>query len=106
MKRRIVFERAAEDDLVATTTDIRQDSPSAASRFVRETSRTFDQLAQQPEMGRQYETIHPRLQGLRIWRIRHFTKYLIFYHVTKDTVFVERVLYGGRDLDRILEEDE
>lgn len=105
MKRRIVVERAAEEDLVAATTDIQQDRPSAASRFVREASKTFDQLAQQPEMGRRYETTHPRLQGLRVWRIRHFTKYLIFYRVTEETVFIERVLYGGRDLERILGEN-
>lgn len=103
MRRRLVVERAAEEDLVATTTDILQDSPSAARRFVTAARRTFEQLARQPEMGRQYQTPHPRLQGLRIWRIRGFTRYLIFYRATEETVFIERVLYGGRDIARILD---
>lgn len=105
MKRKVVVERAAEDDLFENTEYIRQDRPSAASEFVTTARATFEQLAEHPEIGRRYQTTHPRLQHLRIWRIRRFEDYLIFYRMTKDTVFVEPVLYGGRDLGRILEGD-
>jgi hypothetical protein len=37
--------------------------------------------------------------------VERFENYLIFYRVTEDTLFIERVLYGGRDIEQILEGD-
>jgi len=31
-----------------------------------------------------------------------FDRYLIFYHATEQTLFIERVLHGARDIGRIL----
>ena len=105
MKRRIVVEQAAEDDLVETAMYILQNQPAAATRFIPAARASFERLAGHPEIGRNYKTTHPRLQGIRLWRVRGFEKYLIFYRADEQTVFIERVLYGGRDLERILEED-
>jgi hypothetical protein len=35
---------------------------------------------------------------------RGFERYLIFYHATADTLFIERVLHGARDIEQILQE--
>ena len=48
--------------------------------------------------------MHPRLQALRVWRISGFDSYVIFYRVVEETVFIERVWHGSRDIDRLLEE--
>ncbi len=42
---------------------------------------------------------------MRIWRVRGLENYLIFYRTDEQTVFVERVLYGGRNIERLLEGD-
>jgi toxin ParE1/3/4 len=42
---------------------------------------------------------------LHVWRVRGFEPYRIFYHATNDTVFIERVLHGARDIEHILDDD-
>jgi toxin ParE1/3/4 len=105
VKRRIIVERAAEDDLFESTAYIQSNNPAAAQRFVQAVRDTFERLADYPEMGRRYQTTHPRLQELRIWRVSGFENYLIFYRTSEDTLFIERVLYGTRDIDHLLEEE-
>ena len=102
MKRRLFIERAAEADLLETAAYIREKRPASAPQFVTAAREAFDLLAEPPGIGRPYQTEHLRLQGLRVWQVKGFEKYLIFYRAGKQTVYVERVLYGGRNLDWIL----
>lgn len=78
MKRRIVVELAAEEDLVETAMYILQAQPAAGTRFIPAARASFERPAEHPAIGRTYETTHPRLQCIRIWRVRGFEKYLIF----------------------------
>jgi toxin ParE1/3/4 len=105
VKRRIVVERAAENDLFEAMAYIQSNNPAAAQRFVQAARDMFEQLADYPELGRRYQTTHPRLQELRVWRIGGFENYLIFYRSSEGTLCIERVLYGTRDIDHLLEED-
>ena len=106
MIRRIVVERAAEADLLAAVAYYRREGSSAiARRFVAAAEETFARLAQTPDIGRHYQTDHPQLQHLHVWRVRGFEPYLIFYHATDDTLFIERVLHGARDIEHILEDE-
>jgi toxin ParE1/3/4 len=60
-------------------------------------------------MGRLVDVQSPLLQGLRRWRIKAFTDYLIFYQVNQLRIAVLRVVHGARDLAIIfaeMEEDE
>lgn len=102
MTRRIQVERAAEVDLAEITAEIREHRPASAPRFVKAAREAFQSLAAHPEMGRQYETTHPLLQNLRIWRVKGFESYLIFYRAGHASLYIERVLYGGREIERLL----
>jgi len=102
--RRIVVERAAEEDLFAAVAYyIQQGTPATARRFVTAVQETFARLAETPDIGHRYQTAQPRLQHLHVWRVRRFDRYLIFYHATEQTLFIERVLHGARDIERLLE---
>jgi toxin ParE1/3/4 len=104
--RRIVVERAAEADLFAAVAYYRRaGSPATARGFVAAAEETFARLAQTPDMGRRYQTDHPQLQHLHVWRVRGFEPYLIFYHATDATLFIERVLHGARYIEHILEDE-
>ena len=106
MTRRIVVEQAAEADLLAAVAYYRRGgSPATARRFVAAAEETFARLAQTPDIGRRYQTDHPQLRHLHVWRVRGFEPYLIFYHATDDTLFIERVLHGARDIEHILEDE-
>ena len=106
MTRRIQIERAAELDIAEITAEMRERQPASALRFVKATREAFQSLATHPQMGRQYETTHPLLQDLRIWRVKGFEKYLIFYRAGRASIYIERVLYGGRDIERLLAGEE
>lgn len=106
MTRRIVVEQEAEADLLAAVRYYRRArSPETARRFVTAAQETFVQLARTPDIGRLYQTTHPQLQHLHIWRVRRFERYLIFYYFTNQTLFIVRVLHGARDIERLLEEE-
>jgi toxin ParE1/3/4 len=103
VSRRIVVEQAAERDLFEAVAHYRREgTPATARRFVEAAQDTFAQLAQMPGLARSYQTDHPQLQHLHIWRVRGFAAYLIFYHATDDTVFIVRVLHGARDIEPLL----
>ncbi len=101
-----MVEQAAETDLFEAVAYYRREgSPATARRFVGAAQDTFAQLAQMPDMGRRYQTDHPQLQHLHVWRVRSFEQYLIFYHTTDDTLFIVRVFHGARDIAHLLEDE-
>lgn len=102
MTRRVLIERVAEVDMSEIAADMREHQPASAVRFVAAAREAFVQLATHPDMGRWYQTTHPRLQNLRIWRVKRFEKYLIFYRAGRASSYIERVLYGGRDIEQLL----
>lgn len=102
MTRRIQIERAAELDIAEITIALRERQPASATKFVKAARTAFRLLATQPEMGRRYQTTHPLLQNLRVWQVKGFEKYLIFYRAARTSIYIERVLYGGRDIEHVL----
>jgi len=98
--RRIQIERAAELDLAEITFALREHQPASATKFVKAARTAFRLLATQPEMGRRYRTTHPLLQNLRVWQVKGFEKCLIFYRAGRTSIYIERVLYGGRNIEQ------
>jgi len=62
------------------------------------------QLAVMPGMGEAFATSHPRLQGVRRFRVAGFPNHLIFYREIEGGIEVVRVLHGARDLPSVLGE--
>lgn len=73
-----------------------------ALRFLQAAEDTFTALAARPLMGRAVDFDHPRLTGMRRWRVRDFEPYLIFYFPRDHGVEIVRVVYGTRDLPGLL----
>ena len=57
-------------------------------------------------MGRRYQTTHPWLHHLHVWRVCGCERYLIFSHTTDDTLFVQRVFHGSREIEHMLDDEE
>jgi toxin ParE1/3/4 len=74
-----------------------------ALRFYDAASVTFGKIASMPGMGERWPSTHPRLGGLRVWRIEGFERHLIFYRAAGDGIEIVRVLHGARDIDTVLE---
>jgi len=84
---------------------VEQDTSEAAFRFVDAVEESVKQLVKMPHMGTPREIRNPALQGLRVWPIRGFDEFLIFYLVQGETLRVIRVLHGKRDIGRILKKE-
>jgi toxin ParE1/3/4 len=97
---------AAETDVDEQAAYLAQEaSLETALRFYDAASATFEKVARMPGIGEQRESAHPRLAGVRVWRVEGFKKHLIFYRPTGEGIEIIRVLHGARDIDRILAEE-
>ena len=55
-----------------------------------------ENLLKFPEMGRRRDDLKP--DGLRSFRLRHFSKYILFYQIKGNELLLVRLRYGGMDL--------
>jgi len=92
-------------DLAELATYIGKDSPRAADRFLDAAQATFVRLGKNPLSAGQYLSRNPRLDGIRVARVRGFPKHLVFFFPNEAGVEVIRVLHGARDLDAALEDE-
>ncbi len=96
----------ARRDLVDHALYISEENLDAAERFLDAAEETFTLLTTQPEMGSPREFKNPRLAGLRMWPVKGFHRYLIFYRPTGDGIEIIRILRGEQDIAAIFEDEE
>lgn len=98
---RAVVRPAARRDLIRHFAWLGENgSIDVAQRFLVAARATFQELAQTPHLGALGKS--EKFPTLRMWRVRHFEKYLIFYHPRTDGVQIERVIHASQDYTRIL----
>ena len=101
MPRIIRRERAAQD-LIEHWSYIAEDGDiERADRFLERVERKVFLLAEYPYSGRSRDTIRPRLRSVPVPRTRH----VVFFYPLDDGIIVSRVLYGGRDIEAIYEDE-
>jgi len=78
---------------------------TAAEGYLAAVEGTVEELARHPEMGRLRRFRHPKLQGLRSFRVaRPFHRHILFYRYGEEALIVKRVMHGVRNLARRLAE--
>ena len=105
MKKRVVRTGLAEVDLLEHLDYIANDNPDAALRLTEAVEMAFDRLSQMPEIGSIREFANPRLSGVRMWPVPKFSRYLIFYQITEDSIRILRVLHGSRDILSLFDDE-
>ena len=98
------YSSLAESDLAAYAEYLQTNSLEAAVRFLEAFDVTIDFLKRSPEVGGRCVLANPLLAGTRVWRIKGFENYLVFYRLHPTEIEVVRVLHGSRDLDLIFGE--
>ncbi len=104
MTHKVYRERLAEQDLTSHVLYLLEQRPEAALRFIDAVERAFERLSEMPEIGTPRTFDNPRLEGVRLWVVPEFEKYLIFYQFIQDNIRVLRVLHSSRDIQTIMEE--
>jgi toxin ParE1/3/4 len=102
MKFRLALKPQADRDINEHFEYIAKDNLGAAIRFYNAAFRTFEVLQANPRIGPPRNFENPQLTDVRIWFVKGFDKYLIFYRATNELVEIVRVLHAARDIDRIL----
>ena len=62
---------------------------------------SIEQISRNPFVGSIRELKNSRVKNLRMWTVKGFTDYHIFYTVEEETIEIIRVLHGARDLPDI-----
>lgn len=94
----IRYRPEARNDALEIGRIIATDNVSAAESFFVKLERACTLLATMPDMGAVCRFHTPELESLRVWPLRRFEKYPIFYRSTTGTLDVIRILHGARDL--------
>ena len=106
MANAIRIQSQARRDVVELAVYIGQDSVGAANRFLDATDKTFAMLAQQPFLGTEHAAQNPRLNGIRVFRVKKFPNHLAFYFARKrrnrDRACASRCSGSGRGPRRLI----
>ena len=97
----IRVKRAAKRDLAEIADYFREINPELKKRFRAAVEEGFGAVRRMPGLGRVRDFGNPALAGMRMRRVPHFDKYLIFYRPLDDRIEIIRVVDGRRDLDRL-----
>ena len=107
MKWKIVYSALALEDLKSIYEYIAFEllEPGIASKQVKRIMDSINDLDEMPTMYKSYEFEPWKSKGLRIF---HTDNYVILYLPKEDvqTVNIVRIMYGGRDIRKQLEETE
>ena len=101
---KIVYSPKAQNDLDEIWTYISEKllNPSAAEATVNGILDTIDMLQAQAEIGKPLYFSSDLFSG---YRFLVYKNYLAFYRTSKDTVYIDRIIYGKRDYMRLLFRD-
>lgn len=96
MNRRLVVSNIAQIDLANIHDYIAEHNRDAADRVVDQIEEASLSLVATPFTGSLVGSSHPDL------RFRVVGKYVIYYRVTNELVWIQRVLHGSQDAKRLL----
>lgn len=75
-----------------------------ALRFNDAAFSSFELLCGTPMVGVSREYLNPTLLGLRMWFVKDFENYLIFYQIHENLIQIVRVLHSSQDRESIVSE--
>jgi toxin ParE1/3/4 len=103
MHKSITKSPQAYRDLIDIASYIAQDNFEASERFLHAAETTFESLAKSPEIGNLCPFQNSLAAGIRVWPVRRFKRYLVFYRSEAKGIDVVRVLHAARDWQALFE---
>jgi toxin ParE1/3/4 len=91
------------DELTEITLYMAQFDETVATRFLDSCESSFERLKNFPDIGAPQKLDDPRLAEVRMWLVKDFDNYLIFYPPLNDGVRILHVLHSALDFNRIFE---
>jgi toxin ParE1/3/4 len=101
---RIVYGEDVFEELVNLSYYIAQDNEEVAQRFLAACDETFMFLANNKNAGATRAFQDRSLRDVRIWRVKGFEKYLIFYQTLSVGIKVLHVVHSARNYNLLFED--
>jgi toxin ParE1/3/4 len=92
---------AASEDIDEIIDYLVGESAPAAQGFVKDLQQCFDLIAKNPKVGAPREYQSAALSGMRMFPLKKFSTYLVFYLSDEQTIDIVRVLHGRRDIEQL-----
>ena len=105
MKLALFLLPRAEADIDSHCAFFAEKSYEKALKFDQAVFESFERLCEMPLIGTERNYKNPKLFGIRLWFVKGFEKYLVFYRVFGNYIEIVRVLHSAQDTDSILEEE-
>ncbi len=102
---RVTYADGVFEELVSLSFYIAEDDEAAAQRFLDACDETFRFLAGNRLIGsvRRFKSVN--LAETRMWRVKGFEKYLIFYQPVTDGVKILHIIHSAMDYNRVFEDE-
>src|SRR5215471_12411947 len=95
MSLRVVRRPRARRDIVEIAVYLADQSLEASNRFLDAAEESLQMLARLPHAGSLCRFRNPKF---RLWRVRGFENYPIFYRPLQDRIELLRIVHGARDI--------
>jgi toxin ParE1/3/4 len=97
---KVEFSLEVEGDLEAVADYIAQDNPRRTVTFILEIYKEIKAVGRNPQHYRLRPEVGPDARLARVGR------YVILFRITEDSVRIERVVYGARDLPSVFHREQ
>lgn len=102
---RVSYDKSVLGELVSLAEYIAEENQEAAFRFLDAADASFNFLLKHRFAGAIKNFSHPALSDIRMWPIRGFENYLVFYRPQENGIRILHVFHRARDWNGIFEQE-
>jgi toxin ParE1/3/4 len=102
---KVTYGPSVFEELVNLSGYIAFENEDAAQKFLDACDATFQFLAVNQYVGAVKGHHRKELNGVRMWRVKGFAKYLIFYLPKPGGVRILHIVHGARDYQHLFEDE-
>jgi toxin ParE1/3/4 len=102
---RVTYDEGVFEELVNLSAYLAEIDEGVAQSFLDSCDVTFQFLASNKYIGSLREFKNRELKNVRMWRVKSFEKYLIFYTPTDTGIRIIHVLHSAVDYNRVFEDN-
>jgi len=101
---KITYDEGVFEELVNLSAFLAEHDENLAHTFLDASDTTFQFLAANRHVGSPREFESYKLAGVRMWRVKDFEKYLIFYVSSETGIRILHVLHSATDYHRAFDD--
>ncbi len=102
MSTDIHWRASAKHDLYIHAEYLRVRSLESAERFIAAVDKACGLLAVSPQIGGLIQTRQIAHEGIRVWSVRDFRNYLLFYRNQATGIEIVRIMHGAQDWTQLV----